>query len=338
MLGFNLASCANNHALDRGLDGMRSTLATLRSIGISYAGCGMDLGAARAPAFLTQAGLRVALISVATSVSPESRATARRGDVAGRGGVNALRFAVHVTLDPASYRALQGTGFTHAQGDNQMEFFGTTVSQGDGTKVEYVSDRDDARDLLNAVSAAKALADIVIVSLHSHEPVNASPVPAKFVEKLAHDAIDAGATIVVGHGPHRLRGIELFHGGMIFYSLGDFLYQRGSVSTTAYDAYDSGSDPQAPALGALSGAAPRMTDAPAVLQGAMAVITFAHTKPESARLVPFDLGDTSGSLDAIPRLATGAKAAAIMESVRLASSAYGTTLTADGHAVGILSK
>lgn len=39
---------------------------------------------------------------------------------------------------------------------------------------------------------------------------------------LAHAAIDAGADMVIGHGPHVLRGMELYKGHLIAYSLGNF--------------------------------------------------------------------------------------------------------------------
>jgi len=34
--------------------------------------------------------------------------------------------------------------------------------------------------------------------------------------------IDAGASIVIGHGPHVLRGMEFYKGHLIAYSLGNF--------------------------------------------------------------------------------------------------------------------
>ena len=40
----------------------------------------------------------------------------------------------------------------------------------------------------------------------------------------ARAAIDAGASIVVGHGPHRLQTAETYNGGVIFYSLGNFVF------------------------------------------------------------------------------------------------------------------
>ena len=43
----------------------------------------------------------------------------------------------------------------------------------------------------------------------------------------AHAVVDAGADVVVGHGPHVLRGIELYRGRPIAYSMGNFLTYRG---------------------------------------------------------------------------------------------------------------
>ena len=43
----------------------------------------------------------------------------------------------------------------------------------------------------------------------------------------ARAVIDAGADLVVGHGPHVLRGIEFYRGKAVVYSLGNFLTYRG---------------------------------------------------------------------------------------------------------------
>ena len=54
-----------------------------------------------------------------------------------------------------------------------------------------------------------AQTEVVIVSVHSHEPSNASEHAADFVREFAHEAVEAGARLVVGHGPHRLREAEI---------------------------------------------------------------------------------------------------------------------------------
>lgn len=76
--------------------------------------------------------------------------------------------------------------------------------------------------------------DIVIVSFHGGaEGRTAQRVPKKpeiFLEEergdvyaFAHAVIDAGADLVVGHGPHVLRAVELYKDRLIAYSLGNFL-------------------------------------------------------------------------------------------------------------------
>ena len=51
--------------------------------------------------------------------------------------------------------------------------------------------------------------------------------------------IEAGADVFVGHGPHALRGIEIFQGKPIFYSLGDFMFQNETLLRLPADNYDA---------------------------------------------------------------------------------------------------
>ncbi len=79
------------------------------------------------------------------------------------------------------------------------------------------------------VRAAKAQADVVIVALHSGVEYTDAPQPGQ--QQLARAAIDAGATLVLGHHPHTLQGVERYPsassgqaGGLIIYSLGNFVF------------------------------------------------------------------------------------------------------------------
>lgn len=55
-----------------------------------------------------------------------------------------------------------------------------------------------------------------MVSIHSHEMTGEDKErPAQFLQTFAKACIDAGASVVLGHGPHILRGIELYKGGII---------------------------------------------------------------------------------------------------------------------------
>jgi poly-gamma-glutamate capsule biosynthesis protein CapA/YwtB (metallophosphatase superfamily) len=78
----------------------------------------------------------------------------------------------------------------------------------------------------------------VVVSLHAHEQLGAKDVPAEFTGSFARAMIDAGADLVVGHGPHLLRGLELYKGKPIFYSLGNFIGQNELVAKIPADGYE----------------------------------------------------------------------------------------------------
>lgn len=106
---------------------------------------------------------------------------------------------------------------------------------------EYNETSPNPKDLARTVEEikeARRQADIVLVSVHAHEMKGAdSKVAAQFVETFARACIDAGASAVIGHGPHELRGIEVYNGGLIFYSLGNFIFQTETVATQPYDAF-----------------------------------------------------------------------------------------------------
>ena len=59
-----------------------------------------------------------------------------------------------------------------------------------------------------------------------HTPYGASSSSARTAatpRAFAHAVIDAGASLVLGSGPHVIRGVERYHGRLIAYSLGNFV-------------------------------------------------------------------------------------------------------------------
>jgi poly-gamma-glutamate synthesis protein (capsule biosynthesis protein) len=72
------------------------------------------------------------------------------------------------------------------------------------------------------VRAARAQSDVVLVSVHWGRQWSDRVQPDQ--QRLAHAAIDAGATAVFGHHPHVLQGVERYRDGAIFYSLGNFTF------------------------------------------------------------------------------------------------------------------
>ena len=79
------------------------------------------------------------------------------------------------------------------------------------------------------VREARDLSDLVLVSVHAHEYGEDEESPAEFLPVFARRMIDEGAGLVVGHGPHLLRGMEIYKRCPIFYSLGNFVGQNELV-------------------------------------------------------------------------------------------------------------
>ena len=72
------------------------------------------------------------------------------------------------------------------------------------------------------IKKAKTMADMVVVSFHWSDEMHFYPSDYQIVD--GHKCIDAGASIVIGHHPHVLQGVEVYKNGLIAYSLGNFLF------------------------------------------------------------------------------------------------------------------
>jgi hypothetical protein len=181
-----------------------------------------------------------------------STATARALKNAGFAGVNV---ANNHTRDAgaagiaATDAALTAAGLSYAGRPGQISYLsrnGLTIAL--LGFAPYAFD-DDALDIPAAqaqVRAAKARADLVIVMTHlgaegdaanhvrpgeEHDFGEDRGNPIAF----SHAVIDAGADLVIGSGPHVLRGMEWYHGHLIAYSLGDFAFYR-NLPLTAEEA------------------------------------------------------------------------------------------------------
>lgn len=106
-------------------------------------------------------------------------------------------------------------------------------------------DVNDIEEVKRVVRALREKADIVVLSFHGGAEGSAhTHVPGKLeyyvgeqrgdVKAMAHAAIDAGADVVFGHGPHVVRAAEVYNGHIIFYSLGNFCtpYRMGIAGLT----------------------------------------------------------------------------------------------------------
>lgn len=114
----------------------------------------------------------------------------------------------------------------------------------------WAEDINNDENVNRIIKEAKNNSDIVIVVFHGGgegEKYSHTPNQTEWylgenrgdVRAFAHRAIDAGADIVFGSGPHVLRGIERYNNKLIAYSLGNFasaserLMSTGSLKTSA---------------------------------------------------------------------------------------------------------
>ena len=92
----------------------------------------------------------------------------------------------------------------------------------------YTMNPGDLKDTLRSIRNGKEYADFMIATIHAHQGATElqqwlfEDTTPDFLVTLAHDAIDNGADAFVGHGPHVLKGIEIYKGKPIFYDLGEF--------------------------------------------------------------------------------------------------------------------
>ena len=93
--------------------------------------------------------------------------------------------------------------------------------------------------ILSSITKAKRAYDLVAFSIHAHEVASTGSrsSAAEFLPELLHQAIDAGADIVIRHGPHILGGLEIYKGKPIFYGLSSLFFDFGSPEAASDPAY-----------------------------------------------------------------------------------------------------
>ena len=240
--GFDMVSRANNHTGDYGVLGMRLTTKYVLEAGLVHAGAGESLAEAREAKFLETAKARVALVSCASSFPEHCRAGKSRGDIPARPGLNPLRYSTTCVVTGEQLEMLRKTleqlGMRTPEGGDELRFFGYRFVKGDKPEIRTEPHQEDLEEIAAVVSNASRLADITIVSIHTHEGGRERYAPAQFLTTFARAMIDAGADVLVGHGPHVLRGIEIYKGKPIFYSLGDFIFQNETLLRLPFENYE----------------------------------------------------------------------------------------------------
>src|SRR5712671_5427101 len=191
---------ANN--VNYGAAAIAASIERLDRIGIRHAGAGADLATARAPAIAEAGGLRIGLLQRSSVYWPTNHEASAHGcGIAVIRGHTAYQVPAHKTrpeVPPMNRPGVPPIVVTWA-------------------------DREYLAAFANDIAALRREADIVVASCHwglGEEVLD-------YMIEIAHAAIDAGADIVIGHGPHYSLPVEIHRGKPIFYGLGSFSFHTG---------------------------------------------------------------------------------------------------------------
>lgn len=191
--GFNVVSAAGNHHMDAGVEAFVDTLDVLKRNNIQPVGVGMNIAEARTPVIVERKGAKVAFLGY-SSVLP-------KGEV-----------PYDAEPDRPGCAPMYISTFYEAS-DWQPG--------APSPRVISIADKEDLEAMKDDIRRAKAQADVVIMSIHwgvHHVP----GLIAMYQYEVGHAAVDAGVDLILGHHAHILKGIEVYKGKVIFYSLGNF--------------------------------------------------------------------------------------------------------------------
>jgi poly-gamma-glutamate synthesis protein (capsule biosynthesis protein) len=195
--GIRAVGVANN--VNYGEAAILASITRLDELGIAHTGAGANRAAARAPVILERDGMRFGFLQRSAVYWPTNHEAGENSvGIAVIRGLTAYQIPMHGGRPPANRPGLPPQILTWA--DKQyLEWF--------------------AADL----AALRAQADIVVASCHW----GVGREVLQYMTEIGHAAIDAGADLIIGHGPHYSLPVEVYKGKPIFYGLGSFSFHTG---------------------------------------------------------------------------------------------------------------
>ena len=200
LAGFDAVGLANN--VNYGSAAILGSIAQLDRLGIAHTGAGANLAAARAPAIVKRAGLRLRFVQRSSVYWPTNHEAGENNT-----GIAALR--AHTAYQVPAHKTRPEIPPMNRPGIPPI--------------VVTWPDRAYLSSFVQQIKTLRQESDIVIASCHwglGEEVLD-------YMVEIAHAAIDAGADIVIGHGPHYSLPVEVYKGKPIFYGLGSFSFHTG---------------------------------------------------------------------------------------------------------------
>jgi poly-gamma-glutamate capsule biosynthesis protein CapA/YwtB (metallophosphatase superfamily) len=198
--GFNAVGTGNN--VNYGAEAIVSSLRALDGAGIPHTGSGANSAAAHEPVIVQTKTGKVGFLQRTSVYWPTNHEAGENSPgVAALRGETAYRVPVHRS----------GTG--------------TPPINRPGVPPEVITwaDAKYLGRLREDLKRLREQADIVVSSHHWGLRQDV----LQYMTDIAHAAIDAGADIVIGHGPHYSLPVEIYRGKPIFYGLGSFSFHMG---------------------------------------------------------------------------------------------------------------
>jgi poly-gamma-glutamate capsule biosynthesis protein CapA/YwtB (metallophosphatase superfamily) len=198
--GFCAVGLANN--VNYGTPAILGSLDRLDRLGIAHTGAGENLVAARAPAIVERGGVRFGFVQRSSVYWPTNHEAGAKS-----AGIAALR--AHTAYQVPAHKTRPEIPPMNRPGIPPI--------------VVTWSDRAYLAAFVEDIAALRQKADIVVASCHwglGEEVLDYMP-------EIAHAAIDAGADVVIGHGPHYSLPVEVYKDKPIFYGLGSFSFHTG---------------------------------------------------------------------------------------------------------------
>jgi len=198
--GFDLLGLANN--VNYGAEAILSSCAELDRLGIAHAGAGADLVAAEAPVVIERDGVRYGFTQRTSVYWPIGHAATERSP------------GVAVLQGNTAYQPLLHRTQPHIPPMNRPGLPPRIITWTEPAALARY--RTELREL-------RSRCDIMVVAHHWGLAEDV----LEYQSEIAHAAVDEGADLVIGHGPHYSLAIELYRGKPVFYGLGSFAFHTG---------------------------------------------------------------------------------------------------------------
>jgi hypothetical protein len=144
----------------------------------------------------------------------------------------------------ATQEALDGAGIKHTGAPQQIttvELKGVRVAVVGFASYYWTNLCNELEEAAKLVKDATGQADLVVVQVHMGAEGADRAHTRNQIERhlgqyrcnpiaFAHTVVDAGADLVVGHGPQVMRGMEFYKGRLIAYSLGTFVGYKRTIA------------------------------------------------------------------------------------------------------------